>query len=80
MGVYEPVPHLVHLFSMQEIVAVSSVNKKEIGRCFKLILKALETTVDIVTTNDFMFRFCSNLGITNKVGALQLSCFCTSIN
>ncbi|XP_018027884.1 transcription initiation factor IIB-like [Hyalella azteca] len=71
--------------TFKEIVAVSSINKKEIGRCFKLILKALETSVDLITTNDFMFRFCSNLGLDNKVqkaathiadtaGALDIVC------
>ena len=52
---------------LQEIVAVSTVGKKEIGRCFKQILKVLETTVEVVTTSDYMFRFCSNLDISNKV-------------
>lgn len=46
----------------QEICAVSKISKKEIGRCFKLILKALETSVELITTGDFMSRFCSNLG------------------
>ena len=53
--------------TFKEIVAVSTINKKEIGRCFKLILKALETSVDLITTSDFMFRFCSNLGLANRV-------------
>lgn len=47
---------------LKEICAVSKISKKEIGRCFKLILKALETSVDLITTGDFMSRFCSNLG------------------
>lgn len=42
---------------------MSKISKKEIGRCFKLILKALETQVDLITTGDFMSRFCSNLGL-----------------
>ena len=37
-----------------EICAISKISKKEIGRCFKLILKALETSVDLITTADFM--------------------------
>lgn len=39
-----------------EICAVSKVSKKEIGRVFKLILKALETNVELITTGDFMVR------------------------
>ena len=43
--------------TFKEIVAVSTVSKKEIGRCFKLILKAHDTNVDIITTGDFMHRW-----------------------
>lgn len=46
---------------------MSKISKREIGRCFKLILKALETSVDLITTGDFMSRFCSNLGLPNMV-------------
>lgn len=53
--------------TFKEICAVSKISKKEIGRCFKLILKALETSVDLITTGDFMSRFCSNLGLPNMV-------------
>ncbi len=41
---------------------MSKVSKKEIGRCFKLILKNLETSVELITSSDFMCRFCSMLG------------------
>ena len=37
-----------------EICAVSKVSKKEIGRVFKLILRTLETNVELITTGDFM--------------------------
>ncbi|XP_058803053.1 transcription initiation factor IIB [Phymastichus coffea] len=53
--------------TFKEICAVSKISKKEIGRCFKLILKALETSVDLITTGDFMSRFCCNLGLPNSV-------------
>lgn len=53
--------------TFKEICAVSKIGKKEIGRCFKLILKALETSVDIITTSDFMPRFCCNLGLPINV-------------
>lgn len=55
------------LLPLTEICAVSRISKKEIGRCFKLILKALETSVDLITTGDFMSRFCSNLGLPKQV-------------
>lgn len=53
--------------TFKEICAVSKISKKEIGRCFKLILKALETSVDLITTGDFMSRFCANLQLPNSV-------------
>lgn len=53
--------------TFKEICAVSKISKKEIGRCFKLILKALETNVDLITTSDFMSRFCATLGLPNAV-------------
>jgi len=53
--------------TFKEICSVSKTSKKEIGRCFKLILKALETYVDIITTSDFMNRFCRNLDLTKMV-------------
>ncbi|XP_065829497.1 transcription initiation factor IIB-like [Oscarella lobularis] len=53
--------------TFKEICAVSKVSKKEIGRCFKLILRALETSVDLVQTSDFMSRFCANLGLSSDI-------------
>lgn len=53
--------------TFKEIVAVSTVSKKEIGRCFKLILKAHDTNVDIITTGDFMHRFCGTLSLPRDV-------------
>ncbi len=53
--------------TFKEIVAVSTVSKKEIGRCFKLILKAHDTNVEIITTGDFMHRFCATLGLPRDV-------------
>lgn len=53
--------------TFKEICAVSKISKKEIGRCFKLIVKALNTSVDVITTGDFMSRFCANLGLSLMV-------------
>ncbi|XP_053381051.1 transcription initiation factor IIB-like isoform X2 [Mercenaria mercenaria] len=53
--------------TFKEICAVSKVSKKEIGRVFKLILKTLETNVELITTGDFMSRFCSNLSLSSKI-------------
>lgn len=53
--------------TFKEISAVSRVSKKEIGRCFKLIIKSLDMTLDLITTTDFMSRFCTNLALPNLV-------------
>ena len=53
--------------TFKEIVAVSTVSKKEIGRCFKLILKAHDTSVELITTGDFMSRFCGTLSLSREV-------------
>ena len=50
-----------HYFS--EICAVSKVSKKEIGRVFKLILKTLETNVELITTGDFMVCKTSHIAL-----------------
>jgi transcription initiation factor TFIIB len=61
--------------TFKEIVAVSTVSKKEIGRSFKLILKAHDTSVELITTGDFMSRFCGMLHLGREVqrGATQIA-------
>ncbi|KRY59245.1 Transcription initiation factor IIB [Trichinella britovi] len=53
--------------TFKEICAVSKLSKKEVGRCFKLILRALETNLNLITTSDFMSRFCGNLNLPQYV-------------
>lgn len=53
--------------TFKEICAVSKISKKDIGRVFKLILKNTETNVDLITSGDFMSRFCANLGLPTSV-------------
>ncbi|CAK8673640.1 transcription initiation factor IIB-like [Clavelina lepadiformis] len=53
--------------TFKEICAISRISKKEIGRSFKLIVKNLETNVDVITSGDFMSRFCSNLSLPTYV-------------
>ena len=45
--------------TFKEICAVSRVSKKEIGRCFREILKCLETSLEQITSADFMVRCCA---------------------
>lgn len=53
--------------TFKEICAISRISKKEIGRCFKLIVKNLEKSVHVITSADFMSRFCSNLQLPPDV-------------
>jgi len=53
--------------TFKEIVAVSAVSKKEIGRVFKLILKCHDTNVEHITTGDFMSRFCGTLSLARHI-------------
>ncbi|VDN53527.1 unnamed protein product [Dracunculus medinensis] len=55
--------------TFKEICAVSRISKKEIGRCFKLILRTLETSLEQITSADFMSRFCGSLGLPHIVQA-----------
>ena len=59
-----------YLVSHLEICAVSKVSKREIGRVFKLILKNLETSVELITTGDFMVR---KIIYANKMDLCTLS-------
>ncbi|KAI6221556.1 Glycosyl transferase and Zinc finger and Transcription factor TFIIB domain containing protein [Aphelenchoides besseyi] len=47
--------------TFKEISAVSNASAREIGRCFRLIVKCLETNLDQITSADFMSRFCGDL-------------------
>ncbi|XP_055343012.1 transcription initiation factor IIB-like [Paramacrobiotus metropolitanus] len=53
--------------TFKEICAISRVSKKEIGRCFKLILSTVGASVELVTTGDLMPRFCANLALPSPV-------------
>lgn len=53
--------------TFKEIVAISNIGKKEIGRCFKLILQAHKTDCRGITTGDFMDRFCTTLELPKEV-------------
>merc|ERR1711981_310394 len=57
--------------SFKEIVAISRVPKKDIGRCFKVIIKTLPSlrnnqTIDHTASADLLNRMCSNLSLARK--------------
>ena len=53
--------------TFEEIAAVSAVSKREIGRVFKLILKAHKISVEVVTAGDYVSRFCGTLSLSRNV-------------
>ncbi|RWS22660.1 transcription initiation factor IIB-like isoform X2 [Leptotrombidium deliense] len=54
--------------TMKEISTVSNVSKCRIGRYFKFMInEVLETSIDSITTGDFMSRFCSSLQLPPNV-------------
>uniref|UniRef100_T1IHR0 Cyclin-like domain-containing protein n=1 Tax=Strigamia maritima TaxID=126957 RepID=T1IHR0_STRMM len=50
-----------------EVSDVSNVSKKKIGRYFKLIMRALKTNINLVSTRDFTVRFCNNLDLSKEM-------------
>lgn len=48
--------------TFKEVCAISSVSKKEIGRCFKLIIRCLPLVLRMTSSADFITRFCGKLG------------------
>ena len=50
--------------------AATQVSKKDIGKVFKKILTVMATNVASVSVEDFMTRFCANLGLNIAVQQL----------
>lgn len=53
--------------SFKEICSVSNVKKEEIGRCFKMTLKTIDTFNDIKATDEFTSRFGPILGMNSLI-------------
>lgn len=53
--------------TFKEISALTLVPTRDIGRCYKLLSPYVETSMGIVSTEDFMARFCSHLNLNNEV-------------
>ena len=52
--------------TFKEISVITSVPKREIGKCYKLISKEIDTT-GIVAISDIVGRFCSDLNLSTKI-------------
>ena len=53
--------------TFKEIVAVSTVSKTKIHRCFQHILKTYHTEVELTSAEDYMARFCGNLSLPKNL-------------
>ncbi|XP_037946453.1 transcription factor IIIB 70 kDa subunit-like, partial [Teleopsis dalmanni] len=53
--------------TLREICAAATVDKKELGRCYMLILKLLGISAGGIDGSDYMNRFCSFLGLDESV-------------
>jgi transcription initiation factor TFIIB len=56
--------------TFKEICAVSNSSKRDIGRCFKIIKKEVETNYNSTTPADLITRFCSKLNLPKPVQKL----------
>ena len=61
--------------TFKEICAITRVPKKEIGRCFKILISNFETGVGTMASEDLMSRFCSmlSLGMEVQKAAVELT-------
>ncbi|CAG8509677.1 14561_t:CDS:1 [Acaulospora morrowiae] len=61
--------------TFKEICVITRVPKKEIGRCFKTLIRNFETNVSTMTSEDLMSRFCSMLKLRMEIQktALELT-------
>jgi len=59
--------------TFKEICNASNVAKKEIGKCSKFVLKVLETSMDPITTDSFLTRFCQNLNFDKDLTDLAVT-------
>ncbi|KAL0480898.1 transcription initiation factor TFIIB [Acrasis kona] len=67
--------------TLKEIVALSEVPKKDIGRCYKIIQKTLNLQAGTVCATNYMTRFCSHLELPPYIeaGAEEVSTKATEL-
>ncbi len=53
--------------TLDEIAKFSRINRKELGRCYRLILRELEITIPIASPIDFIPRFGAELHLSGRV-------------
>jgi transcription initiation factor TFIIB len=58
--------------TLDEISTISHINKKEIGRSYRFIVKELECFIPPLTPNYYVSRFANQLGLAGKVENVAL--------
>ncbi|KAF8361009.1 ttb-1 [Pristionchus pacificus] len=53
--------------TLKEIIAVAGCSSREVNKCVKLIIRSSENSFQLITSEDFMSRFCGNLDLPHPV-------------
>lgn len=53
--------------TFKEISVITGVQKREIGRCYKLIAKEVDSKAAMVPSGDIVSRFCSDLNLSLRI-------------
>ncbi len=53
--------------TLDEVAHHSRINRKELGRCYRLLLRELEVRIPIASPTDFIPRFAQALGLSSRV-------------
>ncbi|GMS83767.1 hypothetical protein PENTCL1PPCAC_5942, partial [Pristionchus entomophagus] len=53
--------------TLKEIIAVAGCSPREVNKCVKLIIRSSENSFQLITSEDFMSRFCGNLDLPHQV-------------
>ena len=58
--------------TFKELVATCNVSKVQMSRCFQQIVKEFDINAPMITTDDFMQRFCRNLSLSPALAKVAL--------
>jgi transcription initiation factor TFIIB len=53
--------------TLDEIALHSRINRKELGRCYRLLLRRLDVRMPVSQPTNFVPRFAQSLGLSNRV-------------
>jgi transcription initiation factor TFIIB len=53
--------------TLDEVAENSRINKKQLGQCFRQLVRTIDVAIPISTPIDFVSRFSNELGLSGKV-------------